>query len=70
MNPQRDREIRVRACLPVMTGEHAFFVVQSLQAVIDAVWRAHEDDLIFYMESAGISCGRPRGARWSGTGDP
>lgn len=70
MKPQRDHELRARARLPVMTGEHAYFVVESLQAVLDALWRAHEDDLIFYMESAGIPCGRPRGARWSGTGDP
>jgi hypothetical protein len=70
MKPPPARDVRARACLPVMTGEHAFFLVQSLQAVIDAVWRAHEDDLIFYMESAGIPYGRPRGARWSGNADP
>ncbi|MFZ5787059.1 MAG: hypothetical protein ACOY3Y_11515 [Acidobacteriota bacterium] len=69
MKPHRDRCLRARVRMPVMTGEHAYFVVESLQAVIDALWHAHEDDLIVYIESAGIPCGRPRGARWSGTED-
>jgi len=68
MKPPPARAARARACLPVMTGEHAFFLIQSLQAVIDALWRVYEADLVFYMEGAGIPYGRPRGARW--TGDP
>lgn len=47
-HPPRRHRARVR--LPAMTSADAAVLIETLQKLIDALWRAYPDDLRFYFQ--------------------
>jgi hypothetical protein len=63
-----ERPVTVR--LPPLTSAEAHQLVDCLERLLAALWRAYGEDLADRRARLGLETPRPRGARWAGRRGP